>query len=109
MADAIFFPEAAKPERWPIRDTVHEEIRNAGPGGHFADPGLAAFFASIHPWRWRDPQWFVEEPEAVERTPWHQDPLSWPPRGPSATTPAAGDPRAPEAFPLISPKELCRL
>lgn len=126
MADAIVISQEAKQEFWQsgairiqsvldetwlrlLRDTVDEEIRNAGPGGHFADPGRATFFASIRPWRWRDvfrrfvfespaasiasqllgspsvqlfsDQLFVKEPGAVERTPWHQDLPFWPLRG----------------------------
>jgi Phytanoyl-CoA dioxygenase (PhyH) len=126
MADAIVISEEDKQEFWPsgavriesildetwlrlLRDTADEEIRNAGPGGHFADPGRATFFASIRPWRWRDAfrrfvfespaasiasqllgspsvqlfsdQLFVKEPGAVERTPWQQDLPFWPLRG----------------------------
>jgi len=201
MADAIFIPDEARQEFWPsgatrirsildetwlrlLRDTVDEEIRNAGPGGHVAGPGRATFFASIRPWRWRDAfrhfvfeppvaliaarllgspsvqllsdQLFVKEPGAVERTPWRQHLPFWPLRGTrvrsvrlalghvdlsSGGLPgrrrkystsrfgddvvfdappgrvqleecravADGDPLPPEAFPFVSPKELCRL
>jgi hypothetical protein len=109
---AIGIPEEARQEFWPsgairigsildetwvrlLRETVDEEIRKAGPGGHFADPGRATFFA--------------KEPGAAERTPWHQD-LPSPGRVQleECRGLADGDPLPSEAFPLVSTKELCR-
>jgi len=59
-----------------LRDTVDEEIRNAGPGGHFADPGRATFFASIRPWRWRDAfrRFVFESPPGVDFMTWTLQP-----------------------------------
>ncbi len=114
MADAIFICAEANPL---------DEIRNAGPGRHFAAPGRGTFFASIRPRRWRGttpPPDFDSRPPGVDFMSWTPEPgdcavrhvRTRPGGGGNPSSQCRdlpdGDPLPSEAFPLVSPKELCR-
>jgi hypothetical protein len=131
MADAIFISEEAGQEFWQNgairvqaildktwlrlhRDTVDEEIRNAGPGGHFADPGRATlasgglqYVRGSHPsGAWYRPQRFTRSVPIGDDVVYEAS--SGRVQLEECRGLADGDPLPSEAFPLVSTKELCR-